>query len=69
MSQLSLFVWNAELSDRVPVYVTQADTVDFAATAGWQTNWTSPSAQKMPNKVALHKADDNELLPVKRTMK
>lgn len=62
MSQLSLFVWNAELSDKVPAYVAQADTVDFAATTGWQTNWTSPSVQKMPNKVALHKTDDKELL-------
>lgn len=62
MSQLSLYVWNAELSEKVPVYVAQADDADFRATANWQTSWKSSAAQKMPNKVALHKANDEELL-------
>lgn len=62
MSQLSLYVWNAELLEKVPVYVAQAGDADFRSTAGWQTNWKSSVAQKMPNKVALHKADDKELL-------
>lgn len=62
MSQLSLLVWNAEFSEKVPVYVVQAGDADFRSTANWQTNWKSSAAQKMPNKVALHKANDEELL-------
>lgn len=62
MSQLSLYVWNAELSKKVPVYVAQAGDADFRSTSDWQTNWKSSVVQKMPNKVALHKADDEELL-------
>ena len=62
MSQLSLYVWNAELSEKVPAYVVQADDADFRATANWQTNWKSSAVRKMPNKVALHKANDEELL-------
>lgn len=38
MSQVSLYVWNAEFSEKVPVYVAQAGDVDFKATAtGKQT--------------------------------
>lgn len=62
MSRLSLYVWNAEFSEKVSVYVAQAGDADFRATADWQTNWKSSAAQRMPNKVALHKADDKELL-------
>jgi hypothetical protein len=32
------------------------------ATRDWQTNWTTEFAMRIPNKVALHRADNNELL-------
>ena len=35
---------------------------DFAATQNWQTSWNSTYAQTLPNKVALHRKDNNELL-------
>ena len=42
--------------------VTPATFEDLKQTADWQTQWTSREAQEMPNKVALRRRDDEELL-------
>lgn len=35
---------------------------DLTATRTWQTSWETSFAVELPNKVALHRADDGELL-------
>lgn len=57
-----LFVWNNLMSEKIPVKVVPATDADFGLTEKWQTKWTSSAAQEMPNKVALHRCDDDELL-------
>lgn len=59
---LDLFVLNAESDERVPVCVDVATERDLALTKDWQTSWTTPFASHLPNKVALHRTDDQELL-------
>ena len=59
---LKLFVLDASSGEKVPVTVDTATEQDLAATQDWQTNWTTPYALSLPNKVALHRADDGELL-------
>ena len=59
---LDLFVLNAESDERVPVYVAAASERDLTLTKGWQTRWTTPFARQLPNKVALRRTDDQELL-------
>lgn len=34
----------------------------MATTRDWQTSWKTPFAVELPNKVALHRANDGELL-------
>lgn len=57
----SLFVWDENFS-KVPVIVTPAVQADLENTDGWQTQWTTKAAISMPNKVALKRADNDELL-------
>ena len=59
---LKLFVLDASSGEKVPVTVDTATEQDLAATQDWQTNWTTPYALSLPNKVALHRTDDGELL-------
>lgn len=59
---LYLFVLDAKSGDRVPVSVRPATDADLASTKSWQTDWTSPEAAQMPNKVALCRAENGELL-------
>lgn len=59
---LDLFVLNAQSDERVPVYVAEATERDLALTKGWQTSWTTLFARQLPNKVALRRTDDQELL-------
>ena len=35
---------------------------DLAETKEWQTSWLSPFALRLPNKVALRRKDNHELL-------
>lgn len=58
---MKLFVLDAGGSE-IPTYVAPATTADLQATAEWQTQWTSKVARNMPNKVALHRTDTDELL-------
>ncbi len=60
--KLNLFVWNHDLSIKIPTVIRTATFDDFNQTKAWQTNWTSRAAKAMPNKVALCRKDDNELL-------
>ena len=59
---LDLFVISQETQERVDAYITEAVQEDFEQTANWQTNWTTRYAKKLPNKVALKRRDNNELL-------
>lgn len=59
---MTLYVWNETLDVKIPAVVKPATENDFGQTTGWQTNWTSKAASDMPNKVALRRSDDNELL-------
>lgn len=59
---LDLFVLDAISNERIPADVEKATEQDFAATQNWQTSWNSTYAQTLPNKVALHRKDNDELL-------
>ena len=59
---LELFVLDAISNERIPADVEMATEQDFAATQNWQTSWNSTYAQTLPNKVALHRKDNHELL-------
>ena len=59
---MNLFVWNFDLTEKIPVAVSPATKDDLLATKGWQTRWTTKAVSEMPNKVALHRNDDGELL-------
>lgn len=59
---LNLFVLDALKGEKIPSVVESATNEDFELTAGWQTSWLSPEAIAMPNKVALHRKDNHELL-------
>ena len=62
LRELKLYVWNADMSAKIPVSVVSASQSDIKATKDWQTSWTSSAAREMTNKVALRRADDGELL-------
>ena len=59
---LNLFVVDAGSGEKIPTVVREASEQDLTVTRDWQTNWETPFAVKLPNKVALHRADDGELL-------
>lgn len=59
---LQLFVTEAESGKNVAAFVSAAQAEDLEATSDWQTDWTSNDVQRMPNKVALHRTDNGELL-------
>lgn len=59
---LNLFVLDAVSGGRVPAVVEEATDQDLVTTHDWQTRWTTPFALGLPNKVALRRADDRELL-------
>lgn len=59
---MELYVWSNDLSEAVPVIVAPATPEDLKKTEDWQTKWTSKAARAMPNKVALHRKDNGELL-------
>ena len=59
---MQLYVWNHAMSEKYPVEVECATMEDFKDTTLWQTQWTSLAVAAMPNKVALRRADTDELL-------
>lgn len=59
---LNLFVVDAGSGEKIPTVVREASEQDLTVTREWQTNWETPFAVELPNKVALHRADDGELL-------
>ena len=59
---MDLYVWNSDLSEKVPVVVNPATPEDLRNTSDWQTQWTTKAACAMPNKVALHREDTDEPL-------
>ena len=59
---LDLFVLDAASGGKIPAVVEVATEQDLAATKDWQTKWTTPFAIRLPNKVALRRTDDGELL-------
>lgn len=62
LRMLHLFVVDADSGEKIAAVVREASEQDLAATRTWQTSWETPFAVKLPNKVALHRADDGELL-------
>lgn len=59
---LNLFVLDYISNAKIPAIVRDATERDLLATKDWQTEWTTPYARQLPNKVALHRADNDELL-------
>lgn len=59
---LDLFVRDAVSGMKVRAFVETATEKDFASTSNWQTNWLTPYAVRLPNKVALRRVDYDELL-------
>ena len=59
---LNLFVLDSISGEKIPASISAATEQDLAATQNWQTSWTTPYAHDLPNKVALHRTDDDELL-------
>lgn len=59
---MELFVWNGAMTERIAAEVSPATLADFQSTGDWQTLWTSQAVASMPNKVALRRSDDGELL-------
>lgn len=59
---LDLFVRDAVSSEKIPAVVGVATEQDLAVTKDWQTSWTTTFALGLPNKVALRRTDDGELL-------
>lgn len=62
MDKLNLYVYHLPSGERVPVQVLPATSDDLASTIDWQTKWTSKAVRAFPNKVALKRSDDGELL-------
>ena len=59
---LDLFVLDVTSNERKPVFVRPATEEDLTATQDWQTNWTTPFAARLPNKVALCRSESDGLL-------
>ena len=59
---LDLFVWDAASREKIPAVVNAATEQDLAVTKDWQTSWETKFARSLPNKVALRRTDDGELL-------
>lgn len=59
---LNLFVLEYATNAKIPAVVKDATEQDLMATKNWQTAWTTPYAKQLPNKVALHRMDNDELL-------
>ncbi len=59
---LKLFILDADDDKKIAAVVKPATEQDFEKTKDWQTNWMSPAAMSMPNKVALRRQDTDELL-------
>lgn len=62
MKTLELYVNQVKDWCRIPAFITAATPEDLAATKNWQTRWTSKAVRQMPNKVALRRIDNQELL-------
>ncbi|MDE6259457.1 MAG: hypothetical protein K2M42_01125 [Oscillospiraceae bacterium] len=59
---LDLFVRDTVSGEKIPTAIDAATEQDLAVTRDWQTSWATPFALKLPNKVALRRADSGELL-------
>ena len=59
---LDLFVWDAASREKIPAVVNAATEQDLAVTKDWQTSWETKFARSLPNRVALRRTDDGELL-------
>lgn len=59
---LDLFVKDAVSDNKIPTVVRPANSQDLASTRNWQTSWCTLFAAQLPNKVALCRMDNRELL-------
>jgi hypothetical protein len=62
LRMLDLFVLDAVSGERISTVVKEATSADLSATKDWQTRWTTAYAKQLPNKVAMHRTDNDELL-------
>ena len=59
---MNLFVIEKAIGKHIPICVRPASETDLDSTKTWQTNWHSSYAKTLPNIVALHRTDNDELL-------
>lgn len=59
---LELFVLDTISGEKISAVVNEATERDFEQTDRWQTQWTTVYANQLPNKIALRRKDDGELL-------
>ena len=59
---LNLYVLDAVSNEKIPAEVGPTSKGNLAATHDWQTSWESTYVRQLPNKVALHRKDNRELL-------
>ena len=59
---LDLFVRDAGSDEKIPAVIEKATERDLVSTQNWQTSWATSFARQLPNKVALRRADHDELL-------
>jgi len=50
---LDLFVINGDSGEKLSASVRSATENDVASTGDWQTDWTTPFAAGLPNRIAL----------------
>ena len=62
LRMLDLFVRDAVSDEKVPAVVNAATEQDLAPTKDWQTSRETTFARGLPNKVALRRTDNGELL-------
>lgn len=59
---LDLFARDAVSGEKIPTVVSPATERDIAETWNWQTSWNTPFAAQLPNRMALRRTDNGELL-------
>lgn len=59
---MNLCLYVAAADDKIPADVLPATIDDLAQTKSWQTSWLSKEVSGFPNKVALKRRDNGELL-------
>ena len=59
---LDLFVRESASDKKISATIAEATEHDLVGTQDWQTSWTTPFVRQLPQKVALRRLDNDELL-------